>query len=170
AKSSPPPDPSPATSDSAATKLAAAVASEDPAKSAVEDQSIHSGLFQATVSLVKADQIIPNDDILQALPSDEVRLVYLDEIHSREGTRQVQAAARCLEGNIGGVRVTKAEISDQELKIQTQLRTADALTQIANRYKEFGLHAKANEKYSQALTVCEDVAEEAGKLRGSLLE
>ncbi len=170
AKSSPSPDPLPNASDSAATKLAVAVVGEDPAKSAVEDKSVHSGLFQATVSLVKADQIVPNDDILQALPSDEVRLVYLDEIHSREGTRQVQAVARCLEGNIGGVRVTKAEISDQELKIQTQLRTADALTQIANRYKEFGLHAKAAEKYAQALAVCEEVADDARRLRGSLLE
>lgn len=135
-----------------------------------EDTSIHTGVFHATVALVKTDQIIAGDDILQALPSDEVRLVYVDEIHGREGTRQVQSVARCLEGNIGGVRVTKAEISDQELKIQTQLRTADALTQIANRYKEFGLHAKANEKYAQALSVCEEVADEARKLRGSLLE
>ena len=164
------PDQSPTASDSAAAKLAEAATSPDPAKPAVDDKSVHSGLFQATVSLAKADQIIPNDDILQALPSDEVRLVYLDEIHSREGTRQVQAVARCLEGNIGGVRVTKAEISDQELRIQTQLRTADALTQIANRYKEFGLHAKAAEKYAQALSVCEEVADDARRLRGSLLE
>jgi TolA-binding protein len=135
-----------------------------------KDGSVHTGVFHATVSLVKTDQINPNDDVLQALPSDEIRLVYLDEVHARDGTRQVQAVARCLEGNIGGVRVTKAEISDQELRIQTQLRTADALTQIANRYKEFGLHAKANEKYAQALAVCEDVADEARKLRGSLLE
>jgi TolA-binding protein len=140
------------------------------APSAENDTTIHSGVFHATVSLIKTDKIVPNDDILQALPSDEIRLVYLDEVHARDGTRQVQAVARCLEGNIGGVRVTKAEISDQELRIQTQLRTADALTQIANRYKEFGLHAKANEKYAQALAVCEEVADEARKLRGSLLE
>ncbi len=162
------PDQAPVAGDSATAKLAAA--SPDSANVTVDDKSIHSGLFQATVSLVKADTIVPNDDILQALPSDEVRLVYLDEIHSKEGTRQIQAVARCLEGNIGGVRVTKAEISDQELRIQTQLRTADALTQIANRYKEFGLHAKAAEKYAQALSVCEEVADDARRLRGSLLE
>jgi tetratricopeptide (TPR) repeat protein len=69
--------------------------------------------------------------------------------------------AACLEGNIGGVRVTKAEIGDQQLRIQTQLKTADALTQIGNRYKEFGLKDKANEKYDQALAVCDDVADEA---------
>ena len=142
----------------------------NPSDQAADDGTIHTGVFQASVSLVKTEQIIPNDDILQALPSDEVRLIYLDEVRMREGTRQVQAVARCLEGNIGGVRVTKAEISDQELKIQTQLRTADALTQIGNRYKEFGLMAQANDKYTQALAVCEDVAEDARRLRGSLLE
>jgi TolA-binding protein len=145
----------------------ATVSSNEPTE---KETSIHTGVFHATVSLVKTDQINPGDDVLQALPADEIRLVYVDEVHAREGTRQVQAVARCLEGNIGGVRVTKAEISDQELRIQTQLRTADALTQIANRYKEFGLHAKANEKYAQALAVCEEVADEARRLRGSLLE
>ena len=163
----------PAVAGPAATKpvvAAPAVAVPVPAQPAVVDTSIHTGLFQATVSLVKADVIVPNDDVLQALPSDEVRLVYLDAVHGREGTRQVQAISRCLEGNIGGVRVTKAEISDEELRIQTQIRTADALTQIANRYKEFGLQAKANEKYAQALAVCEEVADDARRVRGSQLE
>lgn len=148
----------------------ASVATQPTTPSTETNAGVHTGIFHATVSLLKTDQVKQGDDVLQALPADEIRLVYLDEVHMRDGTRQVQAVARCLEGNIGGVRVTKAEISDQELKIQTQLRTADALTQIANRYKEFGLHAKANEKYSQALAVCEEVADEARKLRGSLLE
>jgi len=135
-----------------------------------DDAAIRSGMFQATVSLVKSETVVDGDNILQGLPNDELRLVYLDEKHLREGTRQVQAVARCLEGNIGGVRVTKAEISDVELKIQTQLRTADALTQIGNRYKDFGLADKAKEKYSQALTTCEEVSAEARKVRGASLE
>lgn len=143
------------------------LSSQEPA---ADDGSFHTGVFQAAVPLVKTDKVVPNDDQLQALPSDEIRLVYLDEQHIREGTRQVQSVAKALEGNIGGVRVTKAEITDQELKIQTQLRTADALTQIGNRYKEFGLQLKANEKYDQAIAVCEEVANEAQKLRGPLLE
>ena len=36
--------------------------------------------------------------------------------HRRTACGTVVAQARCLEGNIGGVRVTKAEISDQELR------------------------------------------------------
>jgi TolA-binding protein len=134
------------------------------------DNSVHTGVFQASLPLAKTETPVPGDNILQALPADEVRLVYLDEQHLRDGTRQVQAIAKCLEGNIGGVRVTKAEISDVELKIQTQLRTADALTQIGNRYKEFGLYLKAQDKYTLALTTCEEVAEDARKLKGASLE
>jgi TolA-binding protein len=137
---------------------------------APEDNSLHSGVFQASVSLVKADMVVAGDDTLQSLPGDELRVVYLDEVHVRDGSRQVQAVARCLEGHIGGVRVTRAVISDQELRIQTQLKTADALTNIGNRYKEFGLRDKSNEKYEQALAVCEEIMEEARKLGGGLLE
>ena len=140
--------------------------SDEPA----DDGTFHTGVFQATISLQKAEQPVVGDAVLQAIPGDQVRVTYLDEVHSREGVRQVTAVARCLEGNIGGVRVTKAEISDQELRIQTQLKTADALTNIGNRYKEFGLKEKAEEKYAQALSVCEDVAEDARKLGGNLLE
>ncbi|MEZ6091094.1 MAG: tetratricopeptide repeat protein [Pirellulaceae bacterium] len=135
-----------------------------------EDGTIHTGIFHASVLVTKSEEVIEGDGVLQAMPNDEVRLVYLDEQHLRDGVRQVQATARCLEGNIGGVRVTRTEISDAELKTQTQLRTADALTQIGNRYKEFGLKAKANEKYQQALATCEDVADEARRLRGASLE
>jgi TolA-binding protein len=135
-----------------------------------DDGTIHSGIFHFSLPLVKIETPVAGDAILQAAPSDEVRLTYLDEVHTKDGVKQTVAAARCLEGNIGGVRVTKAEISDQELKIQTQLKTADALTQIGNRYKEFGLKDKAQEKYNQALTVCEEVADDARKLGGGLLE
>ncbi len=134
------------------------------------DGFIRTGIFHSSILVTKSEQVIDGDDVLQALPHDEVRLIYLDQKQLREGSRQVQAVARCLEGNIGGVRVTKAEISDTELKIQTQLRTADALTQIGNRYKEFGLAEKAQEKYSQALATCEEVAEDARRVRGASLE
>jgi TolA-binding protein len=150
--------PATATGD-AAVKPAAAV-----------DDSLHSGVFQASVSLAKAEMAVAGDEVLQALPGDELRVIYLDEVHVREGARQVQTVARCLEGHIGGVRVTRAVISDQELRIQTQLKTADALTQIGNRYKEFGLRDKADEKYEQGLAVCEEIMDEARKLGGGLLE
>ena len=142
----------------------------EPSAANAQDNSVHTGVFHATVPLAKVDQPIAGDAVLQALPADEVRLIYLDELHTKDGTRQVQAVARALEGNIGGVRVTKAEITDQELRIQTQLKTADALTQIGNRYKEFGLKEKANEKYTQALAVCDEVTGDAQKLGGALLE
>lgn len=143
---------------------------KDPAAPVEEDNSIHSGVFHATVPLIKSDKISESDDTLQALPGDQLRIVYLDEVSTREEARKVTASVKCLEGNIGGVRVTKAVISDQELRIQTNLRTAAALTNIGNRYKEFGLKEKADEKYVQALATCEDIMAEARKLGGSFLE
>ena len=143
---------------------------KDAVKKVVVDNSIHTGVFRTTVTLAKAEKIVGGDQILQALPGDKVRLVYLDERNSSNGVQQVQSEARCIEGNLGGVRVTRAVISDQELRLQTELKTAGALTNIASRYKEFGLKSNANDKYKQALAVCEKVARQASRLGGRLLE
>ena len=80
------------------------------------------------------------------------------------------ARARCVEGSLGGVRVTQAQIGDQELRIKTQLKTASALTNIGNRYKEFGLKQHADGKYQQAMTLCEEISTEAAKLGGRTLD
>ena len=127
-------------------------------------------MFRAVVPLVKAEEVKQGDDTLQALPGDLIRVVYLDEKHRGQGVRHLRAEARCLEGNIGGVRVTRAVIADEELRIQTKLKTAGALTSIGNRYKEFGLKDNANEKYEQALAVCDEIMGEARKVGGRLLE
>jgi len=141
-----------------------------PAPEPLVDNSIHTGVFRATVTLAKVEETVAGDAILQAMPGDKVRLVYLDERNSSDGVYQVQSEARCIEGNLGGVRVTRAVISDLELRLQTELQTAGALTNIASRYKEFGLKSNANDKYMQALAVCEKVARSASKLGGKLLE
>ncbi|MEM7557497.1 MAG: tetratricopeptide repeat protein [Planctomycetota bacterium] len=135
-----------------------------------EEFSTHSGLFHGTVLLAKSEEVIDGDDILQAQPGDQVRLIYLDQSHSGEGENTLIARAKCLEGNIGGVRVTRAQISDQELRIQTQLKTASAMTKIGDRYKEFGLKHKAKEKYAAAEAVCEEIMLDARRLGGRLLE
>ncbi|HVC96762.1 MAG TPA: tetratricopeptide repeat protein [Pirellulales bacterium] len=150
----------------------AAAAESRPAKPAtpVDDGTIHSGVFRAIVSLVKSDSVVENDNVLQALPGDMVRITYLDQRNTTDAPRTVSVQARTMEGNLGGVRVTRAQISDQELRIQTQLKTSSALTNIGNRYKEFGLKKNAEAKYAQALTVCEDISDDARRLGGHLLE
>ena len=136
----------------------------------VDDGSIHSGVFRGNVVLARAEEIVAGDAVLQALPGDEIRIVYQDESNTSDTAVQRRFAAKCLEGNIGGVRVTRTEITDQELRVQTQLKTADALTKIGNRYKEFGLDTKAKQKYDQALATCESVMPDVRRLRGRLLE
>ncbi len=135
-----------------------------------DDGTIHSGVFRITVPLVAKPEAVAGDDTLQAIPGDYVRVTYIDEKSSIDGIRNAVSQVRCVEGNLGGVRVTRAQISDQELRIKTQLGTADALTNIGSRYKEFGLQKNANDKYDQALQVCEDISEDAQKLGGRLLE
>lgn len=145
-----------------------AAADADSAR-AGHDDSVHSGVFRAMVPLVKQAAAAENG-VLEALPGDRIRITYLDERHRGEGVRSVVATAECVEGNLGGVRVTRAQISDQELRLQTQLKTASALTNIGNRYKEFGLKQQADAKYAQALAVCESISQEAMQLGGALLE
>ena len=163
-------EPAEATDSQPAEGSEAAKDEEKPASvAAPESTAVHSGVFRATVSVVRDEKSV-GDTILQALPGDEVRITYEDQLNTGEGVATVAAKGRCLEGNIGGVRVTRVLISDEELRVQTQLKTADALTKIGNRYKEFGLKEKAKDKYRQALDVCEGVMPDVQKLRGRLLE
>ncbi len=134
-----------------------------------EAKAVHSGVFRTTIAVMRAEQVVA-DAQLQAMPGDQIRITYEDQLHTGEGVAVLTSKGRCLEGNIGGVRVTRALISDEELRVQTQLKTADALTRIGNRYKEFGLKKKAEEKYGQALGVCEQIMPDVQKLRGRLLE
>ena len=162
-----PPTKSDAKSD---PKAATAPAPNSSPKLVVEDNSIHSGVFRVTLPLVKADEVVSTDDTLQALPGDVVRISYLDQKNTGLEARNASFDAKCIEGNLGGVRVTKAMISDRELRVQTQLKTAHALTNIGNRYKEFGLKKNADAKYEQALDLYEEIMAEAQKLGGKLLE
>ena len=154
----------------AATNTATANPTPDTNANNQNSGAIHSGIFRNTIQLAKAEKIIANDGILQAQPGDQIRLVYLDKRHRGEGVRQLVVKARCLEGNIGAVRVARAVINDQELRVKTRLNTAAALTNIGNRYKEFGLKRNADRKYRQALGVCDEVMTDARKLGGRSLE
>ena len=144
----------------------------DPTKTPapVNDGSVHSGVFRASIGIVKAEDVVPGDNVLQALPGDVVKIIYKDAVNTTNDPRDVVAKAKVIEGNLGGVRVTRTQISDAELRVKTKLKTAAALTNIANRYKEFGLKKNADAKYASALTLCEEIMQEVQKLGGKLLE
>ena len=130
-------------------------------------ESSENGVFRLALPL-QAGSGVPN--ALHADPSQIVRLVYLDKRHLGEDAVTRTAEAKVIEGNLGEMRVTRTDISDEELQLKTQLRTASALTQVGNHYKEFGLDDKATLKYSEALIVCEGILDRARKMGGSLLE
>lgn len=134
------------------------------------DAGVHSGVFRSAIAVVKSEEVVQGDNILQALPGDVVKIVYKDTLNTTNDPRDVVAKAKVIEGNLGGVRVTRTQISDAELRVKTKLKTAAALTNIANRYKEFGLKKNADAKYAAALTLCEEIMQEVQKLGGKLLE
>ncbi len=154
------------------TKADAPATTATPAATATpaNDGSVHSGVFRSTIGIVKAEEVVVGDNILQALPGDVVKIVYSDTLNTTNDPREVVSRAKVIEGNLGGVRVTRTQISDAELRVKTKLKTAAALTNIANRYKEFGLKKNADAKYAAALTLCEEIMQEVQKLGGRLLE
>jgi len=135
----------------------------------LEDDTIHSGVFRGVVA-IENQAGVKKDDKLQALPGDYVRIKYSDKLNVSKDAREVSASAKCIEGNVGGVRVTKTRIDDEELRLSTELKTAAALAEIGNHYKEFGLADKAKTKYQEALAIGEDTAKAARKLGGRILE
>ena len=142
----------------------------EPPKKEEDDGTIHSGVFRAVVSLEKSEVVKLDDQVLQAQPNDLIVLTYIDAKNATGEPRTVVFKARVVEGSLGSVRVSQTQINDQELRVRTQLKTASALTNIGNRYKEFGLKQHADLKYEQAMKLCEEISTEAAKLGGRTLE
>ena len=130
------------------------------------DNSIHSGVFRAVVPLVKSEVAVAGRPVLQAHAERPASWSPTSmNVNTTGEPRTLTFRARCVEGSLGGVRVTQTQISDQELRVKTQLKTASALTNIGNRYKEFGLKQHADAKYQQALKICEDITRRGPEAR-----
>ena len=129
-------------------------------------ESGEAGVFRSTIPLLSGS----TGDAPTAEPGEIIRLVYRDERHLGEGTLVRSAEARVIEGNLGEMRVTRTEISDEELSLKTSLRTATALTEVGNHYKEFGLNEKADLKYAEALDACETILADSKRIGGKMLE
>ena len=111
-----------------------------------------------------------SDGVITGEPGQTIRLVYRDERNLTDEAIVRTTETKIIEGNLGEVRVTRTDISDEELRLKTKLQTAAALTEVGNRYKDFGLNEKANLKYAEALDVCEEILEQAREAGGKLLE
>ncbi len=129
-------------------------------------ESEQAGVFRIAIPLLLGS----SEGALTGEPGQILRLTYRDERHLGEGTIVRAAESRIIEGNLGEMRVTRTEISDEELSLKTRLRTASALTEVGNQYKEFGLKDRADLKYTEALDVCEDILDESQRIGGKILE
>ena len=131
-----------------------------------KDGTIHTGIFRGTVPVESESSVVEGDAKLQAQSGDLIQVSYQDTLNISAGPRDLFAAAKCVEGNLGGVRVTRTEIGDAELALKTKLQTASALTQIGTQYRDFGLDDKAKRKYEEALGVWEELPLKRAKLEG----
>jgi|TARA_B110000037_G_scaffold219257_1_gene284046 tetratricopeptide (TPR) repeat protein len=129
-------------------------------------ESETSGLFRTSIPL----RLGTSEGAVSGQPGQTIRLAYLDESNLTDSPILRLAQARIIEGNLGEMRVTRTDISDEELRLKTSLRTAFALTEVGNHYKEFGLNAKADLKYAEALDVCENILGKSQATGGKLLE
>ena len=84
-------------------------------------------------------------------------------------SRTVVFAARAVEGSLGSVKVSQTQISDQNCGFARSLKTASALTNIGNR-QGIPLKQQADQKYQQAMTLSEEIVNDASKLGGRTLE
>ena len=132
-------------------------------KTATLSESAEPGVFRTSI-------LIGGEGGLTAEPGQRLRLVYQDKQHLGEGTRECVAEARVIEGNLGDMRVSRPDITDEQLRLQTRLRTASALTKVGGQYDDFGLHEQAMTKYREALVECESMLGDARKQGGKLLE
>ena len=94
------------------------------AEIATDDGSIHTGIFRGTIPVAQTDVVVAKDAKLQAMAGDFVRVRYLDKLNITSGPRDLSTRAKCVEGNLGGVRVTRTQITNAglvQLKGMTKL-------------------------------------------------
>lgn len=142
---------------------------ETPAPNAAPGSSIHTGIFTGIVPLAPEDESAPADALVGQV-GDVLEVEYNDEISSEAEPVLRQAVAKVIEGNLNPLQVANTQISDEELKFKTALKTSEALKNIGNIYKDLGLSRQATEKYQQALAEAEQVAKSYGALNQRLLE
>ncbi|MEM7391885.1 MAG: tetratricopeptide repeat protein, partial [Verrucomicrobiota bacterium] len=67
------------------------------------DNSIHTGVFRTSIPLAR-DGVDTYSSGIKALPSDILRVTFVDALNISSDSQTVKAEARCIEGNLGGVR------------------------------------------------------------------
>ena len=131
--------------------------------------TVHTGVFTGVIPLARQGET-GNADAVPAQVGDIFEIEYNDTLSSEAAPVLRKATARVIEGNLNPLQVANTQISDEELKFKTALKTSEALKNIGNIYKDLGLAKQATDKYKQALAEAEQVAKNYGSLNQRLLE
>ncbi len=142
---------------------------EKPAEGAAIGAPVHTGIFVGVISVSRTNGK-PQPDAVIADVGDILEIEYIDAVSLEEKPVARTATAKVIEGNLNPLQVANTQISDEELKFKTALKTSDALKNIGNIYKDLGLTKQATDKYKQALAETEQVAKNYGALNQRLLE
>ena len=146
-----------------------APASATGAKSTPAPAGIHTGLFVGVIPLAREGDSAPADTVT-AQVGDILEIEYTDAVSSEAQPVVRKTTAKVIEGNLNPLQVANTQISNEELKFKTALKTSDALKNIGNIYKDLGLTRQATDKYKQSLAEAEQVAKSYGALNQRLLE
>lgn len=157
--------PQPAATPPAADTAPKAAASPAPAA----PPAVHTGVFIGVLPLARQGDATPADTIA-AQVGDVLEIEYTDSLSSEPAPVVCKTTAKVIEGNLNPLQVANTQISDEELKFKTALKTSEALKNIGNIYKDLGLTKQATEKYKQSLAEAENVAKSYGALNQRLLE
>ncbi len=131
--------------------------------------SVHTGVFTGVVPLGHQTETTAEGELVGQI-NDILEIEYTDQVSSESEPVAHKSIAKVIEGNLNPLQVANTQISDEELKFKTALKTSDALKNIGNIYKDLGLSRQATEKYKQALAEAEQVAKSYGALNQRLLE
>ncbi|MBC8097691.1 MAG: tetratricopeptide repeat protein, partial [Akkermansiaceae bacterium] len=142
---------------------------EHPVEGAAANSPNHTGVFVGVIP-VSRQAVTPQPGSVMAEVGDILEIEYADEVSLEDKPALRKATAKVIEGNLNPLQVANAQISDEDLKFKTALKTSDALKNIGNIYKDLGLSKQATEKYQQALAETEQVAKSYGALNRRLLE
>lgn len=142
-------------------------------------KTIHSGRFLGRIAFLKKPKTEDDKEAIAKLAQfkaefdhdkvpymvcEEGQLVeieYVDEVSVKSKKPvTVTAEASVFPGSLRPLNVFDRQISQQDLKVKTELKTAEATLELGRIYKDLGLRLRANEKFDAALDNCKEVLRE----------
>lgn len=134
----------------------------------------HTGIFSNSIELVAVDAATApdlEDDILHARAGDTLRVEYDDELHIDGDDPQTRSYdARVVDSNLNPLQSRTYTVNDADMKAQKLLLEAKALKELADIFKNVGLHTKSKQKGNEGLEKLQEVQINQKKIAHEYME